>query len=63
MNYWCCTADYGQHDERCTRINRLVTERLMTKRAATIVVDAAMFGIGCLEGEMRAKIELEKGKQ
>jgi hypothetical protein len=30
--------------------------RCMTLRAAQIVIDAAMFGIGCVEGEVRAKI-------
>ena len=34
--------------------------RSMSHRAAKIVVEAAMFGIGCLEGEMRKKIEQEK---
>ena len=43
------------------RILRLVyPPRLMSLRAATIVVDAAMYGKGCIEGEVRAKIEAQK---
>lgn len=43
------------------RIMRLVdAPRLMSIRAATITVDAAMFGIGCIEGEVRARIEAQK---
>ena len=49
-------------DERERRITRL-TERGMTAKAAAIVVDAAMFGIGCLEGEVRARIEAQKQKE
>ena len=30
---------------------------MMTPRAAATVVDAAMFGIGCVEGEVRQKIQ------
>jgi hypothetical protein len=29
----------------------------MTVEAATIVVNAAMFGIGCIEGTVRAEIQ------
>ena len=32
----------------------------MTRRAATIVIDAAMYGKGCIEGEVREKIERAK---
>jgi hypothetical protein len=46
--------------ERATRIVKLMATRNMTQHAATIVVDAAMFGIGCLEGEVRAKVEAAK---
>ena len=47
--------------EYSQRIMRLVdAPRLMSIRAATITVDAAMFGIGCVEGDMRAKIEAQK---
>lgn len=49
--------------ERFARIDRLVTQRGMTATAAAIVVDAAMFGIGCLEGEVRARIEAQKHKE
>lgn len=34
--------------------------RRMVIRAAKIVVKAAMYGIGCTEGEVRAKIEQQK---
>jgi hypothetical protein len=46
--------------ERAERIIRLQTGRGMTPRAATITVDAAMYGIGCVEGMIREKIEREK---
>ena len=49
--------------ERAERIIRLQTGRGMTPRAARIVVDAAMYGIGCTEGKMREKIEREKHDQ
>ena len=49
--------------ERAERIIRLQTSRGMTPRAATITVDAAMYGIGCVEGEVRARIEKEKHDQ
>jgi hypothetical protein len=46
--------------ERACRILKLAgPPRLMDFRAAMIVVDAAMFGIGCLEGEVREKIQKE----
>lgn len=44
------------------RVNVLIVKRGMTRRAAETVVDAAISGIGCLEGVMREKIEQEKGK-
>jgi hypothetical protein len=48
-------------NERARRIALLTSPpRGMTLRAAETVVDAAMFGIGCLEGTVRARIELEK---
>jgi hypothetical protein len=48
-------------NERARRITRLIEKpRMMTPEAAAVVVDAAMFGIGCLEGTVRARIELEK---
>jgi hypothetical protein len=46
--------------ERATRIVRLMATRSMTQRAARIVVDAAMFGIGCTEGKIREQVEREK---
>lgn len=32
-------------------------DRGMTRRAATIVIDAAMYGKGCLEGQIREETE------
>ena len=47
--------------EYSRRIMRLLNApRLMTVRAATITVEAAMFGNGCIEGEVRKRIEKEK---
>lgn len=43
----------GPIHEWCERIDRLVRERGMSKQAAVIVIDAAMFGIGCVEGKVR----------
>ena len=34
--------------------------RGMTQRAATVVIDACMYGEGCLEGRVREQIEKEK---
>ena len=49
--------------EYSQRIMRLVDPpRSMSLHAATIVVEAAMFGIGCIEGEVRARIEAQKKK-
>ena len=58
--YW---DNYRGMVERAERIIRLQTGRGMSPRAATIVVDAAMYGIGCTEGEVREKIEREKEKR
>jgi hypothetical protein len=33
--------------------------RKMSPKAAMIVVDAAMFGIGCIEGTVRVRIQKE----
>lgn len=49
--------------EYVARIMLLVLERDMTPRAAKIVVDAAMYGRGCVEGQVRAKIESNKNIQ
>ena len=47
--------------ERSVRIQKLMDPpRRMTFEAARTVVDAAMYGIGCIEGEVRARIEAEK---
>ena len=46
--------------EWTARVAALQVNRGMTARAATITVDAAMYGIGCTEGEVRARIEKEK---
>ena len=44
--------------ERALRITALVEKpRCMTVEAATIVIDAAMFNIGCVEGTVRKRIE------
>ena len=49
--------------EYSQRIMRLVdAPRLMSIRAATITVEAAMFGIGCIEGKVREEIERKKKK-
>ena len=55
-----CTNTVYEQVNRAERIIRLQTSRGMTPRAATIVVDAAMYGIGCTEGEVRARVEKEK---
>lgn len=50
--------------QRAKRITRLIEKpRMMTPEAAATVVDAAMFGIGCTEGQVRAAIQvrLDKG--
>jgi len=45
-------------NERARRITALVEKpRCMTVEAATIVIDAAMFNIGCVEGTVRKRIE------
>ncbi len=50
--------------ERSQRITRLVEKpRCMTPEAAAVVVDAAMFGIGCMEGTVRRQIELDKNQK
>ena len=47
--------------EYAHRIQRLVdAPRLMSIRAATTVVEAAMFGNGCIEGKVREDIERKK---
>lgn len=41
-----------------------MVEREMTYQAAVTVVDAAMFGKGCIEGTVRKQIEEEqRGKE
>jgi len=44
------------------RVMRLMLDRDMSHRAAKIVVDAAMYGIGCTEGRVRERIEHMKGR-
>ena len=46
--------------QRISRIWKLMFYRGMAFEAARTVVDAAMFGIGCIEGQVRARIEEEK---
>ena len=57
---FCPCALCHTRPEYEARILRLVFQRHMTKRASTIVVDAAMYGIGCTEGKVRARIEAQK---
>jgi hypothetical protein len=45
-----------RQQERLTRIAVLQRTKRMTFRAASIVVDSAMFGTHCLEGKVRAEI-------
>lgn len=43
-----------EREEYWKRVARLVLRpRSMTLQAAQIVIDAAMFGIGCVEGRVR----------
>ncbi len=44
--------------EYIVRVDKLKA-RGMTDRAARIVIDAAMYGIGCIEGVVRARIQKE----
>lgn len=53
------TCDPDQYERRITE---LIVNRGMTRRAATIVIDAAMYGIGCMEGRVREQIEAQKNK-
>lgn len=53
-----------KRSEWARRVGQLIVVRGMSGRAARIVVDAAMFGIGCLEGTVRKQIEEEsRGKE
>ena len=52
--------------EYAQRVIRLVNNpRCMTVEAATIVVNAAMFGIGCVEGTVRAEQQkrIDRGEE
>jgi hypothetical protein len=51
-----------ERDRYAARVARLIFERQMTARAARTVIDAAMYGKGCVEGTVRAKIQLELTK-
>jgi hypothetical protein len=43
--------------EYALRVTELTkAPRLMTVRAAVVVVEAAMFGHGCIEGEVRERV-------
>jgi hypothetical protein len=57
---FCPCALCHTRPEYEARILRLVFQRHMTKRASTIVVDAAMYGKGCVEGKVREDIERKK---
>lgn len=70
MTWYNCTPPHPHNleewamDERARRITRLIeTKPFMTPRAAAIVIDAAMFGIGCTEGRVRDRIQKEKEKR
>ena len=52
----CVTFRTPDYDRRFL----LLIDRGLTPRAASIVLNAAMFGIGCIEGEVRKRIEKEK---
>jgi hypothetical protein len=59
------TPDFWD-SERARRITALVEKpRCMTIGAATIVVDAAMYSIGCTEGVVRAEQQqrIDKGEE
>jgi hypothetical protein len=55
----------GRSQAWAQRVGRLIFEREMTYRAACIVVDAAMFSIGCVEGAVREAQQkrIDKGEQ
>jgi len=42
-------------EERAIRIETLIEEKGMTPKAAAIVVDAAMYGVGCLDKKFANK--------
>lgn len=46
--------------EYVLRVWKLMETRKMSLRAAKVVVGSAMYGIGCIEGEVRARIEAEE---
>lgn len=50
-----------QREEYWRRVAKLMLRpRSMTLKAAQVVVDAAMFGEGCIEGMVRAKIQAQQ---
>ena len=53
---------YGMldRDRYWARVEHLIEARKMTLRAARVVVDAAMYGEGCVEGEVRDRIQKEQ---
>jgi hypothetical protein len=52
------TRDTSSRGEYVARIMRL-RDRGMTLKAAAVVIDAAMFGLGCIEGLARVRIQKE----
>jgi hypothetical protein len=49
------------HEEYWRRVAKLMLRpRSMTLKAAQVVVDAAMFGEGCIEDMVRAKIQAQQ---
>ena len=60
------THDTRVMDEYWKRVARLVLRpRSMTLKAAQVVIDAAMFGIGCVEGAVREEQQqrINKGEE
>lgn len=57
MVYEPSSTNYNPEWEK--RMQRLL-DRGLTPEAASVVLNAAMYGIGCIEGEVRARIEAER---
>jgi hypothetical protein len=55
-----CAAIAEKRAEWWHRLEHLRVRKGMTPRAARIVLDAAMYGIGCTEGKIREEIERKK---
>jgi hypothetical protein len=46
-----------RYRECWARVWKLLRNRGMTRRAACVVINASVFGLGCIEGEVRVKIQ------